>query len=516
MLKAVSGSTFYPPFWVRIGIAGMFFSALLIAAVVGHAQGQDTARWSEVGYGVSLTPPPETVQIEGRAVTWLDPRGFSVSFEIAYSDLSVDLETMTANAMVQMGFAQATPRLLDAQGQPTDKPPRPMRIADRPAVLMYFELDQQDKPDWFYELSNLKREEQLAWFYAQAIVMLEPHAAVIVKLTATRDNQIIGQEAFEQVVASLHIPLARELDEIREARVEKADAWLKSTTPEAWAEALPRDQWYRLIFRGKDVGHVRLQSPRDPAELRQLEKKQLPGIEPPGMAAVMDRRDYLDDQVLDTRSIYFAHDDTEREAWQTLSSLRSAKKPGGLDARARPQVLTWVENGIRGTQQVDRRNAQGDTVEQYLNVLTVISETPPPSSAVEQIQSHERFTGRQSAGNIRGQINENQQWVAPDRSYLSQLQVWALGAMLPHNEPGVYNFSAYHPDTGRPGLRTVVVRPLDDGGWVVFDRPTSKLSPTRSVYNADGQLVERVTPQGVRLVPTTPEELAEVWGITLK
>ncbi|MEM9915657.1 MAG: hypothetical protein AAF911_11910 [Planctomycetota bacterium] len=488
----------------------MFLSALLMAEIAGSARGQDAPRWSEVGYGVSLTPPPETVQIEGRAVTWLDPRGFSVSFEIAYSDQSVDLETMTANAMVQMGFAQATPRLLDAQGRPTDKPPLPVRIADRPAVLMYFELDQQDKPDWFYELSNLKREDQLAWFYAQAIVMLEPHAAVIVKLTATRDNQEIGQEAFEQVVASLNVPLASELDEIREARVEKADAWLKSTTPEAWAAALPRDQWYRLIFREKDIGHVRLRSTRDPAELNRI------GQEAPGTVAVVDRREYLGEQTLDTRSILYAHDDNEREYWETTTTLRPSAKPRGLAAGGQMQPLTWVHIGIRGTRQVSARNAEGDTVQRNLNVVTIISETPPNADAVRQILNHERFRGDQDAGNIRGHVDENQEWVAPDRSYLSQMQVWTLGKMLPHDEAGVYCFSAYHSDTGKPGLRTVEVRPLDDGGWVVFDRPTSKLSPTRSVYNADGQLVERVTPQGVRLVPTTPEELAEVWGITLK
>lgn len=470
--------------------------------------GQEAARWSEAGYGVSLTPPPGTAQTEGRAVTWIDPRGFSISFEIVYSDMPVGLESMTANAMVQMGFAQATPRMLNAEGQPAEKPPRTERLGDRPAVRMYFELDQQDKPDWFYEMSNLEKKDQLAWFYGQAIVMLEPHAAVIIKLTALRENEQIGRDAFIQVLDSLTIPLATELDEMREVRVEKADQWLRSTTPEAWAQALPSDQWYRLIHRDKDVGHVRLRSSRDPGDLRRFDH------EPPGTVVVIDRREYVNDQALDTRSILFAHDDTQREYWETKTTLRPANKPVGLNVRAASQPLTWIQIGIRGSQEVQRRGFDGNPIKRNLNVITVISETPPSSAAVQQIQSHERFTGKQTVGNIRGQVDENQEWVAPQRSYLSQLQVWALGAMLPA-EPGVYHFSAYHPDSGKPGLRTVEVRPQDDGGLIVLDRPTSRVSPTRSVYDADRHLVERVTPQGTRLVPTTPEELAEVWGIGL-
>lgn len=472
------------------------------------ADGQETDRWSESGYGVSLSPPPGTVQTEGRAVTWIDPRGFSISFEIVYSDLPVGLEAMTANAMVQMGFAQATPRMLNADGQPADKPPRTERLGDRPAVRMYFELDQQDKPDWFYELSNLDKGDQPSWFYGQAIVMLEPHAAVIIKLTALRENEKIGRDAFIQVLDSLTIPLASELDEMREVRVEKADQWLQSTTPEAWAQALPSDQWYRLIHRGEEVGYVRLRSSRNPDDLRK--EKQ----EAPGTLVIIDRREYVNDRALDTRSVLYAHDDTQREYWETKTTLRAATKPAGLNVRPASQPLTWVQIGIRGTQQVQRRDLDGNPIKRNLNVITVISETPPSSDAVQQIQSHERFTGKQTVGNIRGQVDENQEWVAPERSYLSQLQVWALGTMLPA-EPGVYNFSAYHPDSGKPGLRTVEVRLQDDGGLIVLDRPTSRVSPIRSVYDADRKLVERVTPQGTRLVPTTPEELAEVWGIRL-
>ncbi len=489
-----------------------FTLVLGLAVLAPSSHSQDAPRWSEAGYGVSLTPPPNTAQVENGAVSWIDARGFSISFEIVGSDLPVGLEDMTANALVQMGFAQATPRMLDADGQPADQRPIPERIADRPAVRMYFSLDQQDKPDWFYEMSNLVKDEQPSFFYGQAIVMLEPHAAVVIKLVTVEDARQPGQEAFEAVVDSLDIPLASELDARREERVERADQWLSTTLPEDWAKVLPRDQWYRLIFRDQDLGHVRVRSTRDPADLRRFDQ------EPPGTLMVIDRREYVDDHVLDSRSVLFLHDDNQRELWETKTTLRPGvapqAKPAGLNAERGGQAVTWVQIGIRGSQQVRRRDLDGNPLERNLNVITVITETPPTTAALNQIAAHERFTGRSNAANVRGKIAPNQEFVAPDRSYLSQLQVWALGAMLPATRE-TYCFSAYHPDSGQPGLRTVEVVPQDDGGVVVLDRPTSRLSPTRSVYDADRNLVERVTPQGVRLVPTTPEELAGVWGVAL-
>ncbi|MEM9418914.1 MAG: hypothetical protein AAGA25_07700 [Planctomycetota bacterium] len=473
--------------------------------VATPSHSQDPARWSEAGYGVSLAPPAGTAQVEGKAVTWIDPRGFSIGFEIVRTDQAVNLETMTASAMVQMGFAQATPRLLGPDGEPTDKPPVPERIGDRPGVRMYFELDQQDKPEWM----NIKPEEQVSWFYGQAIVMLEPHAAAIIKLTALREKQEIAQVAFDAVLNSLHVPLANELDAAREELVEQANTWLRSTRPEDWAKALPRDQWYRVIHKGEDIGHIHVRSSREREDLKRFQQ------EAPGTIAVIDRRDYLDEQqALDSRTVFYAHDDNQREYWEAKTTLRPANKQSGLIKRSTNQALTWVQIGIRGTQKITRRDIDGNIIQRNLNVVTVITETPPNSQAVQQIESHERFAGKKATGKIRGKVDENQEWIVPERSYLSQLQVWALGGMLPA-EPAVYCFSAYHTETGKPGLRTVEVLPQDDGTLIVLDRPNSSLSPIRSVYDADRKLIERVTPHGTRIVPTSRKELAEVWDIAL-
>lgn len=482
------------------------------------AVGQDAPRWSEAGYGISLTPPPNTAQVEGQEVTWIDARGFSISFEIIGSDVPVGLEEMTASALVQLGFAQATPRLLDDEGQPTDQRPTAQRLADRPAVRMYFSLDQQDKPDWFYEMSNLDKDQQQSWFYGQAIVMLEPYAAAVIKLSAVEGARQAGQDAFEALLDTIDIPPPAELDALREQRVERADEWLNTTQPQDWAQALPRDQWYRLIHRDRDIGHIRVRSTRDPADLRRFNQ------EAPGTILVIDQREYLDDHALDSRSVFYLHDDNQREFWETKTTLRPGVTAQAattwLNTNSDTQPVTWVQIGIRGTQQVRRRDLDGNPIQRNLNVITVISETPPNSAAIKQIQSHERFTGKSSSAKVRGKIAPNQEFVAPQRSYLAQLQVWALGAMLPvdleaSDESRVFCFSAYHPDSGKPGLRTVEFVPQDDGGLVVFDRPTSKLSPTRSVYDADRNLVERVTPQGTRMLPATPDELAEVWGVRL-
>lgn len=469
------------------------------------ARADETPRWSESSYGVSLIPPPEATQIEGPTVRWSDPRGFAIGFEIVHSEAPVGLQQVASSALVQMGFAPGSPRLLGPDGEPSDTPPVPERLGDRPALKMYFEMDEQADSDALVKL-GIEQKGRSDWFYGQAIIMLEPHAAVVIKLFATLDAADAGRDAFDAVLASVKVPLGEDLNAIREVRVQAGEAWLKNVTPGALRAVLPEEQWYRLIHDGRDVGHLHLRCSAAPDDLRRF------GYEPPGLFVLLERRERLDGLALDTRTELYLHDGGRREMWNTKTTLRTgdAEKVGkpprpGLPTRSEAQTITWAETGIRGDQMVRGRN---------VNAITVVNEAPPASRVVNQIEAHERFVGKPVDNDLRGRV-KTAEWVAPDRAYLSQIHVWVLGALLPA-EPAVYCFSAYHPDSGRPGLRTVEVQPQPDGTLVVLDRPTSRTSPIRHVYDAQRNLIESVTPQGITIRPTTPSELAEAWGIELK
>ncbi len=453
---------------------------------VASEGGESPLRWSEGAYGISLTPPPGTLQWEGPSVLWAAPAGYSVSFELATSETRFNLEQVAQSAMVQMGFARSFPRLAaDESGQP--QKPRQERIANRPAIRMYFDVTEDDGTEWLY---------------GQAIVMLEPFAAAVIKVNAPRHAAEEGRAAFEDVLDSLHVPFAEELDEIRGRLIEAGEAWLQTLTPEDLRRALPAEQFYRLREGDRDLGYIRLGSTSDPAVLERE------GYESQGTLVRQFRREYLDTLAVDTVQEIFASDDGLREVW----SLKSTVRPGGPapSTRGLPRqnqstpTMTWAQTGVRGDQEMAGRS---------VNAITVITESPPASDAAEQIQKHERFLGRRTPLDLKGQP-QIKEWQAPEKAYLPQIMLSVFPAMLPA-EDVEYAFTAYHPATGEPALRTVRVIVQPDGHRLVIDRPTPRSSPLRHLIDAEGNLVYTQFANGILLQPATPGEIARAWGTTL-
>ncbi len=472
-------------------------------------------RWSETAYGLSVPVPSGTREIEqpldGSVVNWVHPAGWTISFDLAYSDRPVSLEDMAQQALVEMGFSRATPRLIrDApppEGAQPPEPPQPpatpqapptsplenpegpqasqpsdaqqpqRRLGNRPSVTLFFEVDEEREPDWFY---------------GQAIVMLEPYAAAVFKVSSEQEQADAARAAFEAMLHEMHIPAVFELEEIRKARVEAGEAWLSQVTPDDLVAVLPADQHLRMIQHGEDVGYMRIQAITDSPELGRG------GLQAPGTLVKVDLRHYLNNRAVDTRAQMYASADGRSELWSTKSTLRADLTSAGegvktqLPSRDPGRPPTWVETGMRDGP-----------------VLTVITETPAASEIVEQIENHERFAGTRAKGNVSGSVDESN-WATPETAYLSQVLVHALPALLPAEE-AVYCFYAYHPQSGKLGLRTVRVVPNEHGGVTIFDRPTPRRGETRSTYDRDRRLIEQVFPGGLTLKPTTPQELQTLW-----
>lgn len=484
----------------RARLVGWFLvAASVVAPRPAHAE-DPPPRWQEMAYGVSLTPPEGSAQFEGPRVIWADPDGFSISFEIVYSETRSNLEQFTTVALTQVGFSRSNPRLVTADGEAVPRQPVPERIAERPGIRMFFEIA-ADKPG------------EPAQRYGQAIVMLEPHAAVVLKLHAHEGVVDAAQRAFQAVLDSMRIPSPHDLNDLRESWVEAGDAWLKTVTTPQLAAALPDEQWFRLVIDDRDVGHLRLGRTVDPQVIRGL------GYDPPGVCVRYNLRQFFDEQTLDTESRFYLHDDGRREEWSTITTLRSPHQHGGLPGAAgRPGAITWTEIGTRSDRTIERATRWGKETDE-VHVLAVVNDAPPPSLHAMEIEKKPGFLlqGRVRSSTLTRDADARsaattQEWVVPDRAYLSQVHVLAFAGLLPKEEAD-YCFSAYHPQTGKPGLRTVRVRPQPDGTVVVLDRPTSKLSPATHVYDAEGNLLRRTLPSGLTFLPTTPEQLAELWGV---
>ena len=466
------------------------------AAEPSASSSDPSPRWTEGTYGISLLPPAGSTQWEGPRVLWANPAGFTVSFELIFSKVPFNLEQVAAATLVQMGFARSLPTLeTDEQGQPIT--PRPERIGDRPGIKMYFDIEEDDGT---------------RWQYGQAIMMIEPHAAAVIKLKGSIDTAEAGRAAFEQTLASIHVPLASELDEQRGEQVEAADTWLKTVTPQQIREATPELQLYRMQLHGQDVGYIRLEGISDAERLKAR------GHQPPGMLVIVRQRQYIDGKAVDTEAGAFASDDGQGEVWSHRTTVRSdgrtaedAGRPAGLPSKTKAVDTTtrsWVQTGIRGNQQLTAgRGPRQQTWD--VNAVTVVTESPPNDETVAQIEAHEQFTGKAGNGHLVGKT-EVSEWRAPDKAYLPQVMLPVFTQMLPR-KAATYTFTAYHTASGEPGLRTVDVIPQDDGGTIIRDRPTPKVSPNLTFLDPQGNLIRRVMPNGLIIEPTTPEKLQEIW-----
>ena len=459
-------------------------------------------RWSEAAYGISLVPPAGTLRWDGSTTRWASPEGYTVGFELIRSETRFNLEQVAASVMVQMGFARSYPRLeTDAEGQPIK--PRPERIAERPGLQMFFDVTGEDGREWVY---------------GQAIVMLEPQAAAVLSVHAPQETAPRAREAFAQTLATMHVPLATELDRHRGVLIEAGEAWLATLDPEDLRQALPEQQLYRVQQNGQDVGYLQRGSTSDPAVLERR------GYAPPGVLFRQVRREYVGQQMLDTEQEAYASGDGRREVWSHKSTVRpsdrgaGAASGGGKTTATRGRAatsgsaglprdssnddgMTWSQTGVRG----DRATGGGE-----VNAITVISETPPAGDAADQIRQHERFLGMRKPLNLKGSP-EVKEWQSPDKGYLPQVTAAVLPHLLPRAEAD-YAFTVYDAASGEPTLRTVSVRPQPDEGKLVIDYPTPRSGAVRHVFDAEGRLVESVYPSGVTLRPASPAELAEAWG----
>ena len=469
-------------------------------------------RWSETAYGISLDPPDDATLIEqptdGTVALWTHPDGYTIGFDLTRGEapratgprtdsLAADLERIIAfseqspsggitaamvAAQVQVKFARAsTQTVLFKQ----------LRIADRPGALAYYRVEDDDGT---------------AWLLGQALIMLEPKTVAVLTLTDPRDlgerpadefDTLPSRQSFERVVASVVVPGILELKDMIDARVEAGDVWLDTLGRESVRDALPDDQWYRLMEGDADVGYAHLTSRHDGAEFK---REGLPAL---GTVVQIDMRHLIRGTAVDTQSRVYASAGGLDEVWSTKTTLRADAAPADRraarlpNAQPRDREPTWVETGVRGGGR-----------------LMVTRESPPADETVRNVRQHERFVTDKPAPadeELAGSV-EDLAWGDPPVAYLTQVELFALPRLIPADaEP--MSFYAYNPATASLSLRTVRAVTSADGGKTVYDRPTARRAEIVTRFDAGGKLIEQQLPGGLRLVPTTPEELRRTWDL---
>ncbi len=461
----------------------------------------DPQRWSETAYGISLRPPEGWNAIaaprDGNDFAWQKDGVAHVAFKVAYSKLPVQLDEAGVQALVQMGFALDNPRLRRGVEQ--------RRIGNRPATVMLFNIEPENGSP--------------PWFYAHAVVMLEPYAAAVIKVQSSEPQAETALEHFEDVLDSLHVPLGAELEAMRRPQIDQGQAWLDALPPHSLASAIPEERWYRLSIQGQHVGHRLVRRISDPVTLSRDPELRRRGFVSPGTAVVVQDHHQRDGVALDRLGYLYTEAAGEIEIWERKQTLRHGTKtddgPGlparGGKASGSPDI-SWAETGIRGPQARPGTTAQ--------NVLKVVQEVPPTPDTVAGVKAYEAFVGSAGAAAARdaeGRVSDSvsgrihsRHWPTPQVGYVGQVEVLGLPAAMPRTPGTAFAFYAWDPLSEALALRTVRVGPDPEGqpgGYIVYERPSPSSAESRHRFSAQGFHLETLIPGGLTITPTTPDEL---------
>jgi len=169
-------------------------------------------------------------------------------------------------------------------------------------------------------------------------------------------------------------------------------------------------------------------------------------------------------QYLDVHSQYWLAWDRSSESWSTLSTQRQVNRA----------IKTTSETGVRQ--------------HSHLTVITSDKDS---------------------------MTREPKEWSLPDAAYLSQPEVFLLGALLPRDEPLTQGMSFYSYDTNKKSmpLRTDTWEQAKDqsGNWVLTTRPAKEITSVRQIFDSNGNLLRRLSDDGMIFESIDPRELHKLW-----
>ncbi len=197
-----------------------------------------------------------------------------------------------------------------------------------------------------------------------------------------------------------------------------------------------------------------------------------------------------------------------------------AEREPGLVVRVTGQFP--VREGVVRTSQATHWMAWDQSEEQWSVRATVTDGRRTDSEALTGVRAPR--TAASPRGSItvvtarergRGATEPPAIWPVPE-AMLSQPLRWLLGELmvLTEAEQRTYAWYAIDASDGRPDLtyREDRWRAAADGdGFVLESRPRPTTAPTLSRHDAEGRLVLRVTPEGIRTAPIELEALHRLW-----
>ncbi|MEE9211267.1 MAG: hypothetical protein V3U29_01300 [Phycisphaeraceae bacterium] len=405
-------------------------------------------RWREQAYGVSLRPPVDArLSTAGKGDGLLRIDGFG-RYVIKF-DLKHSDNPLDMDGLVRRAMMQITFVSPNAILLAEAE----ARPAGRPGAILYFKIPDDDRGPWVL---------------GQAFMKLDPTTFAILRLeTESRFYEAV-RPVFEAVFNSFAVDSPADLDRQRDQLIRRGQAWRDAIGPARLHAALVDDQWFRILENDKDIGYV---------HIRQQAATE---VDLPGVRVDVQARILADNRAYDSLSNFFCSDDDTTEIWSIKTTVRPLTPEARLTPATPDGSQSWAETGLRANQIV----RIGDRNE-VVNVITVSRESP--SSVTED------------------------KWDRPPHAYISLGWVYAMGPLLPHNEPTEMAVYAYSPNTGKVVLRTERIEPASDGSYKVYSRPSPEIGEQITEYDAEGRFIRRTYPNGRIMERTTPAEIEARW-----
>lgn len=472
-------------------------------------------KWSELRYGLSIRQPHDATSVpdtaQGDVMRWALPNGMRISLSFArgayegvFRKPDGTAGTKLMPAKVGVLKRQISYELEAVAGQVINtQADQVLELDDIGGVINYYIVKPPQR--------NAK-----PYLYGVALLQLDQFSVAVLKLEAPPSKLTEAVSTFECMVHSIEVQEAKDINRRLHGWLQNAEKHLADLTQQDRLKVMQKDQLYRVLENGKDIGYTRIwQRYQDKAYYKQLKASRdkdagpLEGIdrfEIEGNAVFIQSRLEGQGVVIQHLSEAIETPGEPTAYWQIKNALINKDDPNNLRAG------TWVETGLRGVAMVG-----GKRMEQ----LQIIREGSPPRRMVEYILQRERDPERQlryPSADPRsypsGEVVEKK-WPAPKRAFLSPVDARLMPALLPTEEK-TYVFSAYHEETTRIDYRLMRVKPNADGGKTVYLRPVLDLSEQVLLYDANNELISHTYPDGRSLKKTTRQELARIWGVRLK
>lgn len=327
-----------------------------------------------------------------------------------------------------------------------------MRVGDRPGWRIYHVVPHEEHGDFVI---------------GQAFIKIDPTTFAVMQFQCdNKDYERIGA-MFQAVLDSVAFIPAFEMDRRRSGMLEATETWRKRIGFDDLRAAMIPEQWFRIVEGDRDIGYMRM---------TQRESKRLGQN---GIEVQIRLRVNEGGVVLDQKRDFFLADNETTEVW----SIRGTRRIAGAN-HALPEsvgtrgVESWTETGLAddGMLIVDQKSETGVDRDEWI--------LRPP--------------GRQQQSNF---------------AYLSQIETMLMPRHLPGDVAQAYAFYAYYSNTHTLSLWTRTVEPLDNGAYLVIERPSPEVGQRRLTFGPDGRLLRFEAADGRVLLAVTREQIKQLYEI---